>query len=216
MSVPVSFCPPAPALHPDLASVATAAFGEVREAAFASVELLVGADPRRIVVLGGRGDPGRADGGSLAGFGVAVAAGGPRPGLGPEHTLGAWLLDRAGWTGRRRYHGGAVELADDDALLVMADGSACRAPNAPGSYDDRAEGFDRTIVDALTAGDAAALASIDLDLAAEVLAAGAPAVRWAGRAVATQADRGGIETRVLYDRAPFGVGTWVAHWAPAG
>ena len=67
------------------------------------------------------------------------------------------------------------------ALLVMADGSAKRSTSAPGFLDDRAEAFDASIAAALADGDAEALASLDLELGAELWAAGTPALRTLGQ-----------------------------------
>lgn len=105
-------------------------------------------------------------------------------------------------------------VADDDlpvldgiGLLVVGDGSARRTEKAPGYLDDRAQGFDETVEQALAAGDSSALADLDAGLAAELMVGGAPVWRAAARA-ATGPWRG----RVHYSGAPFGVGYLVASW----
>jgi hypothetical protein len=131
-------------------------------------------------------------------------------------TVGAWLL-----AGAPVPAGGlAVDPADDPAavaarlptgrygLLVMGDGSARRSERAPGYVDPRAAGFDRAVAAALATGDAAALAALDPGLGAELLAAGVPAWRAAGRAAAGRA----WTAELLHDTAPYGVGYLVASW----
>lgn len=107
----------------------------------------------------------------------------------------------------------AAEAADPQfggrmALLVMADGSARRGPKAPGYFDPRALPFDRTVEQALTAGDPAGLAELDAAVAAELLVAGRAA--WQVLAGATEGRRFRAETYYLGD--PFGVWYPVARW----
>ncbi len=63
---------------------------------------------------------------------------------------------------------------------------------------------------ALAAGDAAALRDLDPALGADLLAAGVPAWRAVGRAVA-----GTFEAELLYAGDPYGVGYFVASWTAA-
>lgn len=93
-------------------------------------------------------------------------------------------------------------------LLVVADGSARRGEKAPGHLDPRAHGFDATIGEALRRGDPAALAVLDQDLGAQLLAGGVPAFRALG---ALLGDRR-VQTGVDYDADPFGVQYWVVRW----
>ena len=104
-----------------------------------------------------------------------------------------------------------VRLADPGTrvgLLVMGDGSACRSVRAPGYLDPRAASFDRAVARALGAGDAAGLSGLDPTLGRDLLAAGVPAWRVAGRAAAGLP----ITAELLYEAAPFGVGYLVASW----
>ncbi|WP_338673333.1 class III extradiol dioxygenase subunit B-like domain-containing protein [Streptomyces sp. SCSIO 30461] len=141
--------------------------------------------------------------------------------------VAAWLLDRAGWaaapveglavdsllspelcaeTGR-----GLAVGRSRTALLVMGDGSACRALKAPGYLDERAAAFDAAAARALGTADTAALMAIDASLAGELKAVGrAPWQVLAGAA-------GGSDPagRLLYEDAPYGVGYFVAAWSCA-
>lgn len=100
MLVALAFCPAPPLLAPALAGGAAGELDGLRQACRTAVGRLLGARPDRVVVLGpgpvtARYGPGSA--GTLAGFGVPVAAalGGTPVGpavLPPALTLGAWLL----------------------------------------------------------------------------------------------------------------------------
>lgn len=98
---------------------------------------------------------------------------------------------------------------DPDAgerLLVVANGSATRTEKAPGFLDERAADFDAAIGAALTGGDPAALAALDLDLARGLWCPDAPALARLGRT------SGPVEATVDYDEDPFGVQYWVVRW----
>ncbi|MFL6061590.1 MAG: hypothetical protein ACJ72E_10185, partial [Marmoricola sp.] len=96
-------------------------------------------------------------------------------------------------------------------LLLAANGSAMRTEKAPGHLDERAEAFDAAIGAALAAGDLDALATIDLDLAAQLLAGeDAAAFVALGRRLAGRTRV--AEVRVDYDDAPYGVQYWVVRW----
>jgi hypothetical protein len=93
-------------------------------------------------------------------------------------------------------------------LLVVANGSATRTEKAPGHLDERAAAFDAAIGASLRAGEPAALADIDLDLADEL---------WAlpdADVLRTLADRVPPvdQAHVDYDDDPFGVQYWVVRW----
>lgn len=201
-------------LVPEVAGGAAGDLADLRAACDCVVETLVAAHPERIVVLGpGKPDPLDRDataGGTLAPFGVDLAAGGPDRVLPLAHTIGAWLLDRAGWTGERRYTTGPPAGTEEpEAWLVMADGSAKRSDTAPGYLDARAEGFDARIAAALADGDPEALAGLDLTLADDLWCTGAAPLAELGRTL-----RGArvARARVHYDGAPRGVGYWAADW----
>ncbi|MEO9110080.1 MAG: hypothetical protein ABI368_07670, partial [Jatrophihabitantaceae bacterium] len=105
----------------------------------------------------------------------------------------------------------ALARSQDIALLVMGDGSACRSIKAPGYLDERASAFDQAVASALASGDSAALGSLDLELGAELLAAGVPA--W--RAASSVLDGIRYDAELTYDQAPYGVGYFVAAWTAA-
>lgn len=71
-----------------------------------------------------------------------------------------------------------AELAEEHAgptrtaLVVVADGSACRSIKAPGHFDERAAGFDDALVAALRQADPAGLTALDPDLGTALLAQG--------------------------------------------
>lgn len=176
------------------------------------VAALIAQDPDRVVVLGSGAlevDLDESAGGTFAGFGVDLHVGGHSDELPLSLTVGAWLLDRAGWDGPRTYSTGTPDTTERIALLVMADGSAKRTAESPGYVDERAIAFDDGIAAALAAGDAHALADLDLDLASELWAAGAPPLKTLGE-MTRDAE---IVAHVREDLAPFGVGYWVADWA---
>ncbi|MDJ0381903.1 class III extradiol dioxygenase subunit B-like domain-containing protein [Streptomyces sp. G-G2] len=139
--------------------------------------------------------------------------------------VAAWLLAHTAWSGAPVDGLGVEEplttadclatgrelaaRAERVALLVMGDGSACRTLKAPGYLDERAEAFDAAAAHALAAADVAALAAIDPRLAAELKAAG----RAPWQVLAGAAEGAGLEGRLLYEDAPYGVGYFVAAWS---
>ncbi|MGH3413856.1 MAG: hypothetical protein ACRDPH_12330 [Marmoricola sp.] len=111
------------------------------------------------------------------------------------------LLEQAGFTG-------AVAAGETAPLLVVAaDGSARRGEKAPGHLDPRAFDFDEGVRKALDEGEAATLRGLDLDLALELLALGAPALRRLGELLPEPRS-----AELLYHDDPFGVAYWVARW----
>ena len=214
MIIAAAVCPHPPVLVPELASGAASELDDVRSAALASVANLVSIEPDRVVIVGTGelAEPvDESAGGTLAGHGVDVRAGGDDIVLPLSLTIGAWLLDQAGWGGPRTYTTTSVPTDDRAALLVMAGGSARRSLKAPGYLDERAEAHDAAIGAALANGDADALASLDVHLGDELLAPGARALVVLGE-MTKGAD---ITARLRWDGAPFGVGYWVADWAIA-
>ncbi len=89
------------------------------------------------------------------------------------------------------------------ALLVVADGSARRGPQAPLPADPRAEAWDDALAAALGRGDL----NVDVDLGAEL---GAPAAVWQAAAALTAGRR--WDARLLAHEAPLGVAYLVATW----
>lgn len=139
--------------------------------------------------------------------------------------LGAYLLDRANYDGRRVLQAvgsnesvnNCVELgrtfassSDRLALLVMGDGSARRSVKAPGHLDPRAEPFDAAVAQAIATSDFAALEQLDSGLARELMVTGvAPwqVLSGAMKSITTRTD-------MLYADAPFGVMYFVALFMP--
>jgi hypothetical protein len=160
---------------------------------------------------------------------VDVRAGGAHSDALPlSCTVGAWLLDRAGWAGPRRYFVVPQETTGPDcvemgkkvvgadlrlAVLAMGDGSARRSDRAPGYLDDRAEPFDRDVARALAGPDLRRLADGLPPIAcAELWVQGRPAWQFLAGA-ATQTPQGtALAARLHYDAAPYGVGYFVVSW----
>jgi hypothetical protein len=221
-------------LVPELASGAAAELDGLRAACRDAIRSVAG--PDRLLLVLGPGLRSRLydspAGGSFADFGVplTVRLGGPGAGpaagvpLAPALAVAAWLVADALGPDRDAqavavgpdYPGSATEAGVDRlvsgerevALVVAGDGSARRSDTAPGYLDERAAGFDQGIATALAGGDADALARVDLALADELLAAGGPAWRAAGRLLAGPP----WSSRLAFDDAPYGVGYFVASW----
>ncbi|TAK69412.1 MAG: hypothetical protein EPO13_05845 [Actinomycetota bacterium] len=138
--------------------------------------------------------------------------------------LGAWQLQRVGWSGAVRAVAVAATATDAEldatgsalatdpgervVLVVMGDGSARRGVAAPGYLDPRAEAYDKEWLESIRDGDPAALADLDRDVAAELLVGGAPAWRAAAAATA-QAD---WDAHVAVEEARYGVAMVVGSW----
>ena len=231
-----AFCPHPPVLVPALAGAAAAELAALRAACRESVVkiaslsdrlVLIGADQRTQVH-----SPSAV--GTFAGLGVQLRAGLKgdggasteppleAPSLPLSLTVGAELVEDAIGDAVPRV---ALSVAGDSVdeaaqlltdltaggragLVVLGDGSARRTTAAPGYLDDRAVGFDDRVADALRTGDAYALDDIDPVAAAELLVAGAPAWRAAGRVLRNS--RFDADLRAY--EAPFGVGYFVATW----
>jgi hypothetical protein len=231
----VAFCPQTPLLVPELATGAADELAQLRAACLVAVSQLP-APGRRLVLLGS-GESSRSHSplarGTLAGYGapIEVQLGDTGCGGGLELplslTIGARLVSDAlgarsgaigfsvgpdGFAGPAAAELLALAEAEDLALLVMGDGSARRAPTAPGYVDPRAVPFDDAVIAAMRAGDAAALAALDPELGAALLAAGVPAWRAAGRLL----DGASYDAEVSYADDPYGVGYAVARWTLRG
>jgi hypothetical protein len=222
-------CPHPPLLIPDVGADEVV---DARQPALDAVRWLVGFDPDLVVVVGAGPETasyGSGDSGSLAAYGVELAVPlGPRicagaPVLPLSLTVGAWLLRESGWTGDRQGYAVAPDTTAQDAaaagkeiaaldqsvaVLCMGDGTARRTLRAPGWLDERAEEFDAAVTAAFRAGDGDALLGLDRALADDLLVAGRPA--W--QVLAGAAAGCGIEARIEYDDAPFGVQYTVATW----
>jgi hypothetical protein len=225
-----AICPPAPLLAAELTG-RDPVLPELRDAAAAAVRSLTASRPEVVAVVG------PADRTAAwpvhGGLGLAVYApplgardhGGSATTLPPALVLGARLLDDAGYHGPRLLHsvspgeepaacqelGAALADGGDRAgLLVMADGSACRSPRAPGHLDPRAAGFDAAIEDAVRGGDLSSLGALDQHLARELLVTARPV--WHVLAAAMPSPGA---ARILYADAPLGVYYLVACLADA-
>ncbi|MBA2388967.1 MAG: hypothetical protein H0V67_01815 [Geodermatophilaceae bacterium] len=227
----VAFVPHPPVLVPELGGGPLTELSRVRQACAAAVSRLLATGPDVVWVVGdgplerwyGAGDVG-----SLASFGRAVTVQMAGP-AGPDGavlplslTVGAWLLDQAGYAGERlalsvpgtaqdrQLRELAAEFVGRGALLVVGDGSAVRNAEAPGPALHAAVRFDDDVAAALAAGDAAVLSTLDPLLGLQLQAQGVGPWRLAGhclRDVRVSAD-------LLYYGAPFGVAYCVATWLP--
>lgn len=240
MLVAAAVCPCPPLLVPAVASGAAPELDAARKACADAVGLLAASRPDLLVVVGpadqaARGPHLQGAPGSFAGFGVDLRVTlGPAPAdnnareereLPPSLAVGAWLLERSGWSDAPVEGLGVGEpleaarcadagrtlgaRADRVALLVMGDGSACRTLKAPGYLDERATAFDEGVASALGAADTRALLELDAELAYELKAAG----RAPWQVLAGAAEGAGLGGRLLYEDAPYGVGYFVAVWS---
>ncbi|MCX5086401.1 class III extradiol dioxygenase subunit B-like domain-containing protein [Streptomyces sp. NBC_00401] len=239
MLVAAAVCPCPPLLVPEVAAGAAPELDAARAACDQAVRAVLAARPDLIVVVGEGSVSRTHEQGATGGFQPFGLDREFRLGVAPEGseapadrlplslTVGAWLLDRAGWTGP--VEGYEVEgdrswpangedgvhlaaRADRVGFLVMGDGTACRSVKAPGYLDDRAEGVDASIAQALGNGDRDGfLASLDADLARELKISGRSP--WQVLTAATAACDEDRNWQVLYEEAPYGVGYFVAGWS---
>jgi len=222
MIVAAAFCPSPPILHPlALGSAGESLGSPLRTACALAVDRALSAGPDAVLVLGPGSGPavfGPGDVGDLSGFGVPVRHGfdGPPTADGDRipvaHTLGAWLLDEAGFTGKRLGLLTGSPAPDWTsqrwAVLIMGDGSARRTESSPGWYDPEAISFDDQARAALAGGDPAALLDLDEAVGERVLAAGVSTWRAAG-ALLTGVR---MSAKLHFADAPFGVYYVAASW----
>jgi hypothetical protein len=233
-----ALCPWPPLLVRELTG-ADPVLPELRAACDAAVATLLASRPETVVVAGpgpatGPCPPdGRLDVPAFGGLPPRDSRGRPetrinaRPALPPAPGMGAYLLDRAGYSGPRVIWSVSEDeppdacarlgaelaarrpagTAERTALLVLGDGSARRGPKAPGHFDERAAAFDATVERAVRAGDLGALLSVDPVLARDLMASGRPA--WQLLAGALQAGSAvgarPLTVDVPYAGDPFGV-----------
>ncbi|MFE9393726.1 class III extradiol dioxygenase subunit B-like domain-containing protein [Streptomyces flavidovirens] len=243
MLVAAAVCPCPPLLVPEIASGAAPELDAARAACADALGVLAASRPDLLVVVGsatgdGTGTYRQGTKGSFKGFGVdfgtflgtadtqesSAPVSVANSELPPSLAVGAWLLSRTRWDAPvEGLHVGerlaGVQCAQEGrelaaraervALLVMGDGSACRTLKAPGYLDERAEGFDTAAARALGAADTAALAALDEALAYELKAAG----RAPWQVLAGAAEGAGLDGKLLYEDAPYGVGYFVAVWS---
>jgi hypothetical protein len=234
--IAAAVCPHPPLLVPEVAGEAAAELDVLRAACHEAVRSLTqdryGRAADLLVVVGGDEttrayEAGAA--GSLRPYGLEVTVGPGEPLLPLSLTIGRWLLGGAADSARPgparvRFQGVAdraepaeclrlgrelAAAAERVALLVMGDGSPCRAEKANhDDLDERAEPYDAAVARALRDADAAALARLDVKLSKELQVAG----RAAWQVLAGAAGAGGFTGAVLADVAPYGVGYFVAIW----
>ncbi|MFI5796956.1 class III extradiol dioxygenase subunit B-like domain-containing protein [Streptomyces sp. NPDC051677] len=238
MLVAAAVCPCPPLLVPEVAAGAAPELDAARTACSDALSVLAAARPDRLVVVGraeqaGRGPYPEGARGSFRGFGVDLAVRLGRGGgqeqsgreLPPSLAVGAWLLERAGWSAAPVEGLGVEEPLVAErcaeagreigatpgrvALLVMGDSSACRTLKAPGYLDERAAPFDAEVARALGAADVTALQALDAELAYELKASG----RAPWQVLAGAAEDAGLTGALLYEDAPYGVGYVVATWS---
>ncbi|WP_181140642.1 class III extradiol dioxygenase subunit B-like domain-containing protein [Streptomyces sp. Ru62] len=237
MLVAAAVCPCPPLLVPEVAAGAAPELDAARAACTDALGVLAAARPDLLVVVGtaeegGHGPFPQGTPGSFRGFGVDLDVRlGPAAHPTPERLLptslavGAWLLERTGWSDAPIEGLGAADTLEPErcaetgrelagragrvALLVMGDGSACRTVKAPGYLDERAAPFDAEAARALGAADLAALRALDPSLARELKAAG----RAPWQILAGAAENANLGGALLYEDAPYGVGYMVATWS---
>ena len=210
----VAFCPHPPLLRPGIATGSEIETQSLRLACNTAVDRLIDASSSQLLVLGADGplvdwqgfDPGLIDP--------------DRHAMPLSLLVGAWLLSGRSLASAPMYlavnrDGEPVtpwpDLPESTGVLVMGDGTARRSLKAPGYFDERAEPFDATFVKALADGSPESLAAIDLELAHQLLAAGAPAWKAAAKLLGDST----WHAEVLYADAPYGVMYTVASWLPA-
>lgn len=207
---------------PEVAAGAADELDDLRAACRAAVAHLTNASVDSLIVVGADTTTVRREppfGGTLSPWGIDRPIG--EPGGEPlplSLLIGAWLAPHA--DAFQSVAAGAPpagcaalgrELAGSAGrvgLLVLGDGSACRTDKAPGYFDPRAEAFDAAVADALARADTGALAEIDPQLAAQLLAAG----RAPWQVLAGAAEGAGLRGELLYNAAPYGVAYLVASW----
>ncbi|MGH3503405.1 MAG: class III extradiol dioxygenase subunit B-like domain-containing protein [Nocardioidaceae bacterium] len=234
----VSICPHPPLLVPAVSTGASEEIADLRAACLASVRRLLDQStsqgtPECVVCIGPARSSDEWDeraGGSLQELGVDARFGGASVVLPESLTVAAFLLDQAGWAGRRRYVSLAADRAPDAcaelgkellntkgslALLVMGDGSAKRSVAAPGYLDERAAEFDRRAVAALASLDADGLLAVEPGLAEELWVEGRPTwqvLAGVAHGLRDHVKGAPVTTAVQYDEAPYGVGYFVIDW----
>ena len=230
----VAVVPEPPLLVPELATGAAAETAALRAACREAADRLAAAATSWVAVgadSGGRRTMSADARGSFVGFGAGVVVGlGPHaagpvdPAMPLPLLIAGWLRDGLPVTIRGELvapdtdpaacHvlGAALAHEQDIALLVVGDGAATHTEKAPGYLDERAGPFDDAVAAALANADAAALAALDPQLAADLVASGrAP---WQVLAGAT--GDGAWKGELLHSSRPFGVGYHVAVWQRCG
>jgi hypothetical protein len=234
--VSAAVCPHPPLLIPELGGGTAAELDDLRAACTAAIDAVRATEPELLVVIGAakatrRYGPGAT--GTFAAYGADVPV--SLPGVGDTSdgeglplsiAVGAWLWERAGWTGDvpgqavsesspagecQRLGIRLAQETDRLGLLVIGDGPVGRS-TAPAFADPRAEGFNAAVRDALRTADPAALMALDEKLGTELRAVG----RAPWQVLAGAAGEAVFDSDLLYDDAPYGVGYLVAVWERHG
>lgn len=234
MIAAAAICPCPPLLASELTGQAEV-LPELSAACATAVKRLIAAAPDTVVVVGpdsqtaARDPRGRFD---LAAYAPRLGTGDGRGAgvlLPLSLGIGARLLDQAGYTGQRALHGIGALAAPDVCLdlghqiaasaprvglLAMGDGTARRSVSAPGYLDERAAPFDAAVERAVGDADLTALAALDPELAADLMAGGRSAWQVLAGALAAGQPDGRLSTEILYADAPLGVAYLVATLIP--
>ena len=224
----IAIVPSAPVMVPELAGGAAAELGDLREAVFTAV---AGLPPRWIAVGNGPSDAviGPRRTGTFAGYGVDLRVtlspevdgepaalplcalitgwvrGAARTDASAEVRVYAEADDADAALGRgRRLRAEIDDAADPIGVLVVADGANTLTPTAPGGYDPDSVAVQAALVDALAAGDTAALSRLP-----ETIVGRVPYQVLAG--LMEGVPRSATE---LYRGAPYGVGYFAGVWQP--
>ncbi|MDQ4008457.1 MAG: hypothetical protein M3211_10220, partial [Actinomycetota bacterium] len=120
MFAAAAVCPHPPLLVPAVARGAAPELDDLRAACTAAITAMLETEPDAVVCVGDGPSLARFDeshGGTLRPFGVDVQAGGSGSrDLPLALTVGAWLLDRAAWSGPRRYFALPAEMPGPECV----------------------------------------------------------------------------------------------------
>ncbi|WP_286955488.1 MULTISPECIES: hypothetical protein [Arsenicicoccus] len=182
-------------------------FASLRETCREAVSLVLGAEPRRLVVVGaGPGPEARHTTRDPLSVRVAreLLEGLDAPSVQEVVVAPDETRDAAACLGRQ-----LCELPGDTALLVIADGSARRGVKAPGYLDERAFAYDDRWRAALRDGDVDELRALEPELAADLLARGRAPLQVLAGAVGESR----VQSTVLLDEDRWGVAYLVGVWS---
>lgn len=227
----VAWVPGAPVLVPELASGSIVEVAQVRDAVRDVLSGVMDGIGSALIVGAGAGfyEPGTC--GSFAGLGRDVpvqlastttgyeirrrplARAMPLPLLVGAHLLSEVLEPGTAdvWALGTDWGIPAEPIGDRDtpwALIVVADGSTRRTPGAPGSFHPEAHAWDAALAGALAAGDASALAGVNIPQSARVGCRDVAVWKWAGAALS-----GSWSADLRLHEAPLGVGYLAASWS---
>ncbi|WP_344471388.1 hypothetical protein [Nonomuraea monospora] len=215
MLVAAAVCPSTPLVvlgMPELHAACRAAIAALREARPDALVVVGGGEATRSYEAGAAG--------TLRPWGVDRTAGDGKPVLPLSLTVARLLLGDDAPQGLQSV---AFDAATRDclalgerlggsgdrvALLVMADGSACLSPRAPGRHDEAAGPYQEGIAKAVATGEPAALAALDPAEADRLWVSGRAALQVLAGAAGGRTFQG----RLLAETAPYGVGYLAGAW----